>query len=391
MERLKSGNYLVLSGKDTPSLRCDVDELGDICSVEAEVGTKDITPEAFTTSGLIDIQVNGFAGVDFNAKGLTGERIDHALSHLAASGVTCVLPTLITAPAAQLVSQLAELDAAVSQSVLGPLMVAGYHIEGPFLSPKEGSSGAHPASAMIPASRDLVIKLQNAATRPLCIMTLAPEREGVLELIPFLVERDIACAIGHTAASRSQIQAAIKAGATLSTHLGNGLPHILNKHENPLFSQLGQDGLTASFIADGIHIHPETLQTYLRAKTLNRSIITTDAVAAAGQNLPAGMYTIGSTQIERHTDGAVRIPGSTYLAGSSATMDQMVRDLMQWYAYSMTDILQLARQNPAHIVDDFVSTPKVGTRADFVRWEWREGKVHVVETRIGPWAITMKA
>ena len=391
LERRQHANYSVGTKDGASSLGYNIGPEGLIDSSKVEKHTTDLSPSSFTTSGLIDIQVNGFAGVDFNAKGITAERMDHALSYLAASGVTCVLPTLITASQAHLVSQLAELDDAVSQSVLGPLMVAGYHIEGPFLSPEEGSSGAHPASEMIPASQELVIRLEKAASRPLRIMTVAPERQGVLELIPFLVERGIACAIGHTSASRSQIEAAIAAGATLSTHLGNGLPHILNKHENPLFSQLARDELTASFIADGIHVHPDTLQIYLRAKTLDKSIITTDAVAAAGQNLSAGIYTIGSTQIERHEDGSVRIPGSTYLAGSSATMDQMVRNLMRWYGCSMANILQLARTNPAHIVNDFVSTPKVGTKADFVHWEWRNNELQVVETTIGPWLITLQS
>ena len=383
----KSESCGIYSGKFTPTIKCNIDDGGNITSLQCCEITDIDFKDKFTTPGLIDIQVNGFAGVDFHKRGLTAGEMDHALAHLAASGVTCVLPTLITASEKVLISRLETLDRAISESVLGPLMVPGYHIEGPFLSPKEGCSGAHPAIDMCPASKSLVTDLQDVSSRPILIMTVAPEQKGVFDLIPFLIERGIACAIGHTSASRHDIQAAISAGATLSTHLGNGLPHILNKNENPLFSQLGEDGLTASFIVDGIHVHPQSLQTYFRAKTLERSIIVTDAVSAAGKHLSPGFYDIGDVKIERHQDGTVRIPGSMYLAGSSVTMDQMVRNLINWYDFSIDDILLMARENPKPIVKGFVSDPSIGVPANLVHWHHRDGELHVRETSIGPWTI----
>ncbi len=387
VEPRSARRQLVFTGDDTQVLRCEIDRDGICRNAEKQSIPGIDNSGEFTTPGLIDIQVNGFAGVDFNGPGLDVKKMDHALAHLAASGVSCVLPTLITAFESELVDQLRALDQAVSKSTLGPFMVAGYHIEGPFLSPNEGSSGAHPAAAMIPASQGLVEKLMAVTSRPLRIMTVAPEQEGVCELIPFLLQNAIACAIGHTAASREEISAAIGAGATLSTHLGNGLPHTLNKHENPLFTQLGRDELSASFIADGVHIHPETLQTYIRAKTLARTIIVTDAVSAAGKDVGAGIYKLAKTEIERKPDGSVRIPGSTYLAGSSATMDQMVRNLMKWYGFSMSDILQVARKNPGAFIGEFLNDPGAGSRADLVSWRRVETKLQVVETSIGPWTV----
>jgi len=387
IERRKSDSHLIYSTQAEPPVTCDVDATGIITAIHGGEQPARPWPDDFSTPGLVDIQVNGFAGVDFNAPGLTAERMDYALGQIAASGVTCVLPTLITALEAPLLAQLAELDKAVSDSVLGPLMVPGYHIEGPFLSPKDGYSGAHSGARMIPGSRDLVRRLESVSSRPLRIMTLAPEQPGVIDLIPFLTGRGIACAIGHSAASRSQIDAAVSAGATLSTHLGNGLPHQLNKNENPLFTQLGRDELTASFIADGIHVHPESLQSYLRAKTLARSIIVTDAVSAAGPNLGPGLYSIGDLEIERRADGRVQIPGSTYLAGSSATMDQMVRNLMAWFGYSMSDILVMARTNPARLLPGIADAPTVGAAVGLVRWALRDGVVAVRETHIGPWIV----
>lgn len=377
----------VFIGSALPLVNCDIDETGTITGITSGAVAQAGHPDDIITQGLIDIQVNGFSGVDFNKPGLTSAQMDHALAHLAASGATCVLPTLITATETELLSNLAALDRAVSQSKLGPLMIPGYHIEGPFLSPIDGCAGAHPVNAMRPGSRQLITDLQAVSSRPILILTIAPEQEGVLDLIPFLTQQGVTCAIGHTAASRTEIKAAIAAGATLSTHLGNGLPHSLNKNENPLFSQLGEDTLTASFIVDGIHIHPQSLQTYFRAKTLARSIIVTDAVSAAGAHLQPGFYTIGETRIERHTDGSVRIPGATYLAGSSVTMDQMVRNLMDWYGFSMDDILLLARDNPAQVVGKSAGSLAVGNLANLVSWRNDGGALKISETSIGPWTI----
>lgn len=342
------------------------------------------------TPGLVDIQVNGFAGVDFNAPGLTAETLDRALAGILASGVTRCLPTLITAGEPELISLLKALDRAVSESVLGPLMVPGYHIEGPFLSPEDGYAGAHPAHHMRSASSRLVQKLEEASTRPLLMMTVAPEVEGVLDLIPFLVGRGIACAIGHSAASRAVTDAAIGAGATISTHLGNGLPHLLNKNENPLMVQLGRDRLMASFIADGIHIPSDMLQSWLRAKTIGRSILITDASAAAGAPGRSGVFTLGSQKIERHADGSVRLPGSPYLAGSAASMDQMARNVMAWYGLAVADILRLARDNPLRAVSLPVENPQTSQPADFVEWESRDNGMFVSKVHIGRWYIQPK-
>lgn len=343
--------------------------------------------DVVVTPGLVDIQVNGFVGVDFNAPGLTAEGLDRALSGMLSCGVTRCLPTLITAGEGDLIALLRDLDTAVTESRLGPLMVPGYHIEGPFLSPLDGYAGAHPARHMQSGSRELVQKLEGVATRPLMIMTVAPEVEGVLDLIPFLVSRGIACAIGHSAASRIQIDAAIAAGASMSTHLGNGVPHLLDKNDNPLLTQLGRDRLMASFIADGIHIPSDILQSWLRAKTIERSILITDATAAAQAPGERGVFTLGAQRIERHDDGSVRLPGSPYLAGSAASMDQMLRNVMGWYGFSIMDVMRLARENPLRVISMPLENPGAGDPADFVEWEWRDNELYVRMSHIGPWCM----
>lgn len=339
------------------------------------------------TPGLVDIQVNGFAGVDFNAPGINAGRMDIALSAMLASGVTRCLPTLITASTDELVSLLQALDMAVSESRLGPVMVPGYHIEGPFMSPEDGYVGAHPREHMRAGSPDLVLALEAVSSRPIKLMTVAPEVDGVMALIPFLAARGIACAIGHSAASRAQIDAAIAAGATLSTHLGNGLPHMLNKNESSLLVQLGRDQLMASFIADGIHIPRDILQSWLRAKTLGRALIVTDAASAAGAPGVGGTFSLGHGIIERHLDGSVRLPGSSYLAGSAASMDEMVRNLMSWYGFGLDEIVTLAHDNPLRAIGMPAINPQTGGWSDFVEWEMREGQAYVRKAYIGPWYI----
>lgn len=373
-------------GPNGRAARVEIGADGHITQLMPLVGSLD-GDDTVVTPGLFDIQVNGFAGIDFNVPGVTAERMDQALTGMLSTGVTRCLPTLITNGRTELIDLLRALDTAVSASVLGPLMVPGYHIEGPFLSPQDGYSGAHPASQMQAASLDLVQELQDAASRPLLMMTVAPEVEGVLDLIPSLVERDIACALGHTAATREDVDAAIAAGATVSTHLGNGLPQMLNKNGNAFLIQLSRDQLMASFIADGIHIADDILRSWLRAKTLDRSIIVTDSSAAAGAPPEAKTFTLGRGTIERHDDGSVRLPGSSYLAGSAAAMNEMVRNVMRWYGLTVPEVLKLARDNPLHAVGLPGADIDTNDVADFVEWQRRDGELYVRTAHIGPWVL----
>ncbi len=175
-------------------------------------------------TGLLDLQVNGFAGVDFNDQRITADAMDHALRAMPDSGVTACLPTLITAPEAVLEARLAALDDAVAGSRLGPLMVPGYHLEGPFLNPADGYAGCHPPKAMVPADPALLARLMAVPRRPILLLTLAPEQAGAIETIAFAVSRAMTVAIGHSAATADDVARAAEAGVRLSTHLGNALP-----------------------------------------------------------------------------------------------------------------------------------------------------------------------
>jgi N-acetylglucosamine-6-phosphate deacetylase len=297
--------------------------------------------------GLFDLQVNGFAGIDFNDDAITAGALDHALAAMRACGVSHCLPTLITAHEATLAARLAALDAAVAGSRFAS-MVPGYHLEGPFLSPAQGYAGCHPAAAMVAPDTTLLDRLRAIPRRPVLMLTLAPELPGAIALIRDGVGRGMVVALGHTSADRQTIEAAAEAGATLSTHLGNALPQPQPKFDNPLMAQLAEDRLTATLIADGIHVPPHALKAMIRAKGDANVILVTDATAAAES--PPGRYKFASMTLAREADGRVHEPDSARLAGSSLTLDQAVRNIVAWHIAPLSAALRYARENPRTVL-----------------------------------------
>lgn len=311
------------------------------------------------TQGLFDLQVNGYAGIDFNDTALTEDALDHALHAMLCDGVTQCLPTLITAPEPMLTDRLIALDRAIRASRLGALMVPGLHLEGPFLNPTAGYAGCHPSEAMVPPDIGLAERLIAVSATPIRLLTLAPERPGALALIPWARTKGIVIALGHTAADLDTVRAAAGAGATLSTHLGNALPQPQPKFNNPLMAQLAEDRLTASVIADGIHVPPHALKVLIRAKGAGRTVLVTDATAAAGA--PPGLYGFAGMRIELTAEGAVRVPGGTVLAGSALRLDRAVRNVVAWGIAGREAAIAMASTHPAALV----GMPPAGT----VEWD----------------------
>ncbi len=299
------------------------------------------------TPGLFDLQINGYAGIDFNDAALTADALDHALQAMLRAGVTQCLPTLITAPETALADRLAAIDAAVAHSRLGPAMVLGYHLEGPFLNPAPGFHGCHPREAMVPPDPALLERVTAGLRRPVRLLTLAVEREGAERVIAWAAARGIVVAIGHADAGRDAVARAVSAGARLSTHLGNGLPAMLPKLDNPLIAQLAEDRLSAGFIADGVHVPVPALKVMLRAKGWARSILVTDAVAAA--SAPPGRYRFAGMSIVGAEDGSVRNEAGA-LAGSSLRLDQAVGNLVRWGLCDLAQAVALASDNPARLL-----------------------------------------
>jgi N-acetylglucosamine-6-phosphate deacetylase len=327
--------------------------------------------------GLTDLQVNGYAGVDFNDATLTAAALDHALEAMLRSGVTTCLPTVITAAEAVLADRLAALDQAVAASRLGPLMVPGFHLEGPFLNPAPGYAGCHPAAAIILPDPGLLQRLTSGLRRPILLLTLAPEQPGAAGLIARARAAGIAVAMGHTAADAAATARAAEAGVTLSTHLGNALPQPQPKFLNPLMAQLAEDRLHASFIADGIHIPPDVLKVLIRAKRPQRCILVTDATAAAAA--PPGLYPFAGMTIEHTPGGSVRVPGTATLAGSALCLDQAVRNLVAWGIAEPAKALAMAWAHPAAVLAPAFA--RHGIRLPETTVTWTE-KLHPAEVTL---------
>jgi N-acetylglucosamine-6-phosphate deacetylase len=293
-------------------------------------------------SGFFDLQVNGFAGVDFNSSGCTSERIKHAVDALRETGVTRFLPTLITSSFAKFS------DCARALLSFPDPAIAGVHMEGPYISPSDGARGAHSREHVIEASIEDFKRRQEAARGHIVLVTLAPEVSGAIRLIEYLVESNVRVAIGHTAASAEQVRDAVSAGATLSTHLGNGCALMLPRHPNFLWEQLASDELFASFIVDGHHLPPAAVKAMLRAKSPSRSILVTDATAAAG--CPPGSYVIGDARIELSAEGRVSAPGAPNLAGSALAMHTAVANTVRFTGLPLSEVLPMASTLPAHYI-----------------------------------------
>lgn len=318
--------------------------------------------------GLFDLQVNGFAGIDFNAPALSADRCAEAIERMRETGVTRCLPTLITSAFA---------DFAASARVLAGIAdpaIAGIHMEGPYLSPEDGPRGAHRREHIAPASVADFQRRQDAAGGRIVLVTLAPEVPGALALIEHLVASGVRVAIGHTAAAPPQIHDAIAAGATLATHLGNGCAGMLPRHPNAIWELLAADGVIASLIVDGHHLPAATVKSMVRAKGPDRTILVTDAIAAAG--CPPGRYAIGGVECALGADGRVSLPGTPYLAGSSLTLDRAIALAVRFTGLPIEDVIPMASTLPAR----YLGTATRGTvTAD---WDADTGDLRIRGVRL---------
>ena len=333
------------------------------------------------TSGLVDLQVNGFAGVDFNTPGITNEALQKSLETMLASGVTTCLPTLITSSEKHLKSCFKDLENTRQSCPLAKMMIAGYHLEGPFISPYPGFSGCHPVAEIVDVDLDMFRRLQETAGGKICLVTLAPEVKGAIPFIENLVSQGIIVAIGHTAAGPEKIREAVEAGAILSTHLGNGTSSELSKYKNPIIAQLSEDNLNASFIADGYHISPDILKVYMRAKESNRTILITDATAGAAAE--PGVYQMGDMELHLDDEPVIYNKKTSRPSGSVVTLDQCVRNVMQWYKVPLDEAVLWAGLNPMQLIKSSKTSEIYPEHNNAVWWEEKNDKWYVKASRSG--------
>jgi len=350
---------------------------GTIASVDASS-----TPAArWISPGWIDIQVNGFDGVDYNSPLVSHEDIARSLAAQFSAGVTRCFPTVITGGPDDMANSLRNLSRARNSLKTGAAM-EGFHVEGPHISPDDGPRGAHPRRWVRPPDLDEFRRWQDVTDGRISIVTLAPEWPGAPKYIESIVAEGVVASIGHTNADGAQIADAVSAGATLSTHLGNGAHQVLLRHPNYIWHQLADDRLMADFIVDGIHLSAPFLKVAVRSKGLERSVLVTDAAGPAGAR--PGRYRLGEQDVDLTTDGRVVLAGQDKLAGSALRMDHGVETLMKLANLSLAEAVQMASTNAAragHIAGRQKGLV-AGERSDFVIFRFDEAskKITVEET-----------
>jgi len=326
----------------------------------------------FVSPGFFDLQVNGYRGLDYSAPDLDAGAVTGIIEALAASGTTQHLPTIITNPKERIVRNLRVIAALRRQSSDAAAAMPGMHIEGPFISAEEGPRGAHSVRFVRSPDLDEFEAWQEAADGAIRIVTLAPELPGALAFIEQIAKRGVVAAIGHTAASPEQIRDAVSAGATLSTHLGNGSHAMLPRLKNYLWEQLAADGLAASLISDGFHLPPAVIKAFSRAKGLDRIVLVSD-VAVHGGRAP-GQYTWGELPVEVHADGHLGIPGTEFLAGAGHLLDWDLAKFIEATGCELGDAVRLCTTSPARLLGmtgaDF---PTAGAEANIVLFDFVRG------------------
>ncbi len=303
--------------------------------------------------GLVDIQVNGYAQVDFNADParLDLSAIRQACRKMRSRGVARFLPTFTTDALPNVLERLRRFAQFRRQDELLEAMAPGFHVEGIFISPQDGPRGAHPLEhcrtpAQLPGLLD---QLQEACGGLLKMFSLAPELPGALEVIAAGARQRVVMALAHHAATPDIIAQAVSAGARLCTHLGNGAHATLPRSDNYIQHQLANDRLWASFIADGHHIVFPALKNFLRAKQLPRCVLASDAMAAA--DAPPGRYALGRTHVDVGPSGRVSLAGTPYLAGSSLTLDKALLNVARYCDVTFAQAWEMASTQPAKLLD----------------------------------------
>ncbi|MBV8072465.1 MAG: N-acetylglucosamine-6-phosphate deacetylase [Acidobacteriaceae bacterium] len=343
----------------------------------------------YIAPGFVDLQVNGFAGVDYNDPAAESSAIAASIRTMFETGVTRFFPTIITGSEDRMkgaLRNMAEAKAAFERAgMVEGQAIEAFHVEGPHISPENGPRGAHPLEHIRPPDLEEFKRWQEAAGGLIRLVTVSPEWDETPHYIAEIVRSGVVASIGHTKGTGDQIRAAVDAGATMSTHLGNAAHPSLPKTSNYIWDQLAEDRLTACFIVDGIHIPRTFVRAAMRAKGPERSILVTDAVMPA--MCKPGAYKLGQVDVELRPDGSVVMQGGSRLAGSALRMDKAVSNTVHFTGLPLSSVLAMATTNAARVgrVSGRLRALSPGERADFVRFTWddAESRLRVLETIVG--------
>ena len=350
--------------------------------VVTEIATGPDSVSDWIAPGLIDLQINGFGGFDFNDESPSADTVVAATRRLFAEGVTTYLPTLVTASHDVTIERLAVIARARTLDPIVANVIPYVHLEGPHISGQDGPRGVHNLDWVRAPTVAQFEDWQAHSDGLVGMVTMSPHYENSQAYIAALSQRGVHVAIGHTHADHRQITAAVDAGARLSTHLGNGAHTMLPRHPNYIWSQLADDRLTAGFIADGHHLPSETLTAMIKAKGLENSVLVSDAVALAGSE-PGRYSTPVGGHVELSDSGLLRHEGTGFLAGAARSLAYGVSHAASAANLGLAVALDLATRNPGRFVGGRGKLA-VGERADLITFGWRPGdtRLHITSTLV---------
>ncbi|PID91884.1 MAG: N-acetylglucosamine-6-phosphate deacetylase [Bacteroidetes bacterium] len=351
---------------------------GEIVAIKPLPAAAD-QPAFYVAPGLIDIQINGYMGVDFSDQNLSVEGVRKAVKALWKAGVTTILPTVITGDRETTVHCFSVLSQALKDEEIAR-SVPGFHLEGPYISPLKGFRGAHLEKYIRPPDWDEFMGFQEAAGGKIRLITVAPEAEGAIPFIRNCKQQGILVSLGHHNGNAEEINAACEAGASLATHLGNGCANMINRHNNPLWPQLANDSISVSLIADGFHLNKEEVRTFYKVKGLNKTLLISDALDLAG--MEPGTYVRGERSVLL-TENVVKFPAENVLAGAASPISACVGNMMAFTGCSLAEAIQMSTTNQARMLGmDHLGEIAEGKRADLVLFSMEDGKMIIQQTII---------
>ncbi|MCU0915166.1 MAG: amidohydrolase family protein [Planctomycetes bacterium] len=297
--------------------------------------------------GLVDLQVNGYQGIDFSGASLTEEEFVQACRELLEAGATAFLPTLITSPTEVYERNLPILANVLSREEFQG-RVLGVHLEGPFISTEDGARGAHSIQWVRKPDPNYLQELVRWSQGTIRLLTIAADQEGAADLSRAARSHGIAVSLGHHLANEQDLERLVLVGAKALTHLGNGVPALLSRHQNPVWAGLANDDLAAMIIADGHHLPPSLLKTIVRTKGPGRCIVVSDASPLAG--LPPGAYWSMGADVVLREDGKLFNPATGYMAGSSATILGCANHVAGLGLAGLNELSQMFFYNPLRLI-----------------------------------------
>ncbi|QEL15349.1 N-acetylglucosamine-6-phosphate deacetylase [Limnoglobus roseus] len=342
--------------------------------ITALAPTADSSGLPWVAPSFFDPQINGCLGRGFVSPDLTPDDVRLIAETCRGHGIGRFCPTLITNSFDAIHRGFATLTRTLAADAELAAWLPCFHLEGPYLSGEDGARGAHPREHTRDPDWDEFRRWQDAADGRIRMVTVAPERAGALPFIERLTAANVVVAIGHTLATGEQIRDAVTAGAKTSTHLGNGCPAVLPRHDNPIWEQLACDELFASIIADGYHLPPAVVKCIVRMKA-DRVLLTCDAGTLAG--LPPGRYRDWGTEMEVLPGGKIVVAGTQYLAGSGVFTDACVAGVMRLGGVNLQDAITMASVRPRELLGEPVPRIAVGERAELVLFDLVDGELRV--------------